>query len=268
MCGLSSSSEGVRSNELPGAVSIPPAGEAGDRHGPGPEASHQIIMERSRFGRRNLVLHRDVRSPASGILRYEVVPKGVRQLGANVLEVRRMDPYGHAPPEIQDARRHSAGAPSPGRVDQSSIELPFDRWRKMMEQGEVGRQDVPLGREMRLPQAVKPSEGVTAEHGRDDDGIVHGGATRSRCAIARWPARPAAAAMRPRPFRQGQGVRHGWPCPRGRSRRASKSGRPAANAPQARSCRRLPPSRPQERDNAIRRDLAIMPRPVRRRNRP
>ena len=124
------------------------------------------------FGRRHLVLDRDVRPVALAVLRGERPRPLPGQPVAERHQLGGVHHHGHAPtqrPQPRQRHRQRRASDTHGRQVGGDVGLVFPR--QGVEQRDVSREEVAVRREVRLPQGVQPGEqpGVEVE-GEDERG--------------------------------------------------------------------------------------------------
>lgn len=153
---------------FPRASPVAPYRQSLDLYRTADEPAFQRCMKRPCLMRQNLILDRDVWPPAGAILRRKQSGEGFRQRLPDSAQGGRTYPDGHAASEVHHADRVGRRWGGACCFVQALPQFRFDAWRQMMEQGEMGRELIALGRKVRAPQIIQPREIPRTEQGRDD----------------------------------------------------------------------------------------------------
>lgn len=164
-----SAGEAEAPHRFPGTAEIAPERQALGARRERSEGRGELGQQGSGFGRRDLVLDRHVRGDLRRILRRQPVAPFAREFGAERDEPGRREGEGDAA-----AERAVAGRVQPdGRLAPAErVEFSGDPRRigarKRVEERQMGRDDVALGREMPAPEPVEKPEGrVVQPDGQD-----------------------------------------------------------------------------------------------------
>ena len=186
-----SAGEAEAPHRIPGTAEVAPERQALGARRERTEGRGELGQQGPGFGWRDLVLDRDVWRDLRGILRGQPVAPFARKFGAERDKPGRREGEGDTA-----AERAVAGRVQPdGRLAAAErVELGRDPRRISARQGveerQMGRNDIALGREMPSPESVETPEGrVVQPNGQDQrrgtEGLRAGGAEAQNLSASR-----------------------------------------------------------------------------------